>query len=279
MKTNNSAMVNYLRTQGGIMYVELYRITLISGTVLQWTDGHTSINASSGSYTVGPVVERGSTRMKMGFEVDTLGVTFKGPAITINGVGLTQAAVNGVFDGARLELRRCIINSSGTPLFPDFVDFSGRVSVVEPSSTQVRLQVKSDLELLNVQMPRNLYQPNCGRTLFDSGCGVQRATYLKNATVIGGDRSTVITSLPDQAGWFDLGTITFTSGPNAGIVATVKSFAGGIFTLTKPLPYLPSGNIQALPGCDKTRTTCENKFHNLPAFRGFPYVPKPESAR
>lgn len=279
MKSASGSLVTYLRTATAFFVADLWKIILANGTTLYWTSAATTIATSSGTYSAGPVIERGPIRTKVGLEVDSLEVTLKGPAIQILGLAMPQAAGNGALDGARVELRRIVMPTFGDTSKGDFIAFAGRVSTVNPSSTEVRLSIKSDLELLNVQMPRNVYQPGCSRTLFDSGCGKLRAAYQKTATVTGGDRYTVNTSLPDPGGWFDLGVITFTSGPNAGVSRTVKSFQSGTFTLALPLPYAAAGSITAVPGCDKTKSTCQSKFNNLAAFRGFPFVPKPETAR
>ena len=45
--------------------------------------------------------------------------------------------------------------------------FSGRVADVQASRTEAILSVASDLTLLNVMMPRNVYQPARLHALFD----------------------------------------------------------------------------------------------------------------
>lgn len=66
---------------------------------------------------------------------------------------------------------------------------------------------------------------------------------------------------------------------NRGVSRTVLSYASGNFTLTLPLAETPQVGdpVLAFPGCNKTVSTCQNKFGNLVNFRGFPYVPKPET--
>lgn len=279
MRTTDSSLVNYLLNNGGYYLADLYKITLLTGTTLRWTDASAGINAPSGFYSVGPVIERGPISLQLGFEVDTLDVTLKGPDVVVSGTQLCQAALNGVFDGATVEVRRIVMPSFGSSPFTDPLLFSGRVSTVEPSSSAVRLSIKSDLELLNVPMPKNVYQPQCGRTLYDSGCGVPRANYVKTAAVTGGSKTSFSTTLTDPAGWFDMGVVTFTSGPNLGVQRTIKSYSGGTIQVVLPLPFNASGNITVVPGCDRTQGTCFTKFNNIAAFRGFPFVPKPESAR
>ena len=91
--------------------------------------------------------------------------------------------------------------------------------------------------------------------------------------------------LLDDSGFYDLGTIEFTSGVNNGITRTVKSYTKGEFgalssiSLAVPLvtacSYLDTFNIY--PGCNKSLNVCTTKFANTDNFRAEPFVPAPES--
>jgi uncharacterized phage protein (TIGR02218 family) len=52
-----------------------------------------------------------------------------------------------------------------------------------------------------------------------------------------------------------------------------------VITVLQPLPAaVVSGDaFEIYPGCDKTKATCENKFANLIRFRGYPFIPAPET--
>jgi len=87
--------------------------------------------------------------------------------------------------------------------------------------------------------------------------------------------------------WFNLGVITFESGPNAPQSFEIKDWvqSSSQITLFVPLPEIPGvGNaFRIVPGCDKRRTTCRNKFAlagttnyangNVINFRGEPDLP------
>jgi uncharacterized phage protein (TIGR02218 family) len=80
---------------------------------------------------------------------------------------------------------------------------------------------------------------------------------------------------------FQQGSITFTSGVNAGVTATVGSaVASTSLTLLYPLESVPAAGdgFTVYFGCDHTPGTCHSKFNNLANFRGFPYVPPPQMA-
>ena len=86
------------------------------------------------------------------------------------------------------------------------------------------------------------------------------------------------------SGWFSQGQIKFTSGACNGLSRFVSLYtnpgSGGIITVIPPLPVAPSASdtFQALPGCDKQMTTCQQKFGGSYAIRyaGCPYIPTPE---
>lgn len=82
-----------------------------------------------------------------------------------------------------------------------------------------------------------------------------------------------------QVGTFDQGTITFTGGPCAGLSRTIKAGDGSGLTLAYALPQAPAigDPFTAYVGCDKTMATCAGRFNNLAQFRGFPFIPVPET--
>jgi uncharacterized phage protein (TIGR02218 family) len=161
--------------------------------------------------------------------------------------------------------------------------FTGRVAEATPSRDMVVLSVKSDLELLDTPFPRNLYQPGCGHTLFDSGCTLLKGNFANAlTTLIGASPINVSATSARPTAYFDLGTITFTSGALVGQSFSVKSYvlAGstGTFGFAQPLPSAPDAGdtFTAYPGCDKTLATCRAKFNNVAHFRGYPFIPVPE---
>src|SRR3546814_18211015 len=64
--------------------------------------------------------------------------------------------------------------------------FSGRVANVEEvGRSAAMVKVKSDLSLLSVDMPRNVYQASCLNTLFDPICKLNINLFRINAEVTG----------------------------------------------------------------------------------------------
>ncbi len=243
----------------------------------------TGTRAALGPFDSSLPLTRDTTRVVTGLEVDTLTVTFYPTSANLIGsVPFLQAVSRGVLDGADFTLERAFITPDWQSLAGTIIRFQGRISdIPEYGRTAIPVTVKSDLEILNVKMPRNIYQPNCRRTLYDLGCSVNRAAYAVSGTAQSGSTaSMVVCGIAQAAGYFDLGTIEFTSGQNAGVTRTVKSYTSGVFNVVPPLPYAPASGdgFTCYPGCDKLQTTCSAKFNNLINFSGEPFIPAAETA-
>jgi len=211
----------------------------------------------------GPNFERDRTRLVVGIEVDTMQVIIN-PKQTdlLNGVPFLQACRTGALDGAALLVQKCFMASWGDTSAGAVILFGGRVSGMSFSRTQATIDVKSDTELLNVMIPRNVCQPTCLNTLFDAGCGVVKATYQQTGSLqagsVQGSFNTGLANFPD--GWFSLGTILFTTGANAGVMLSIKKQVGAVVTPSIPLLVAPSVGDQfvIVPGCDRRQVTCGN---------------------
>ena len=123
-----------------------------------------------------------------------------------------------------------------------------------------------------------LYSPICRAQLGDERCGVNLPTHQVTGTVssvMSSQRFTDINRI-EAVGYFDLGRVTFTGGANNGLSREVKFFAkGGEFEVVLAFPYaVQQGDAYELVrGCDKTISTCINRYHNALNFRGEPHVP------
>lgn len=283
MKSATSELVTLLSTSRQFLMADLFTFTLVGGTVLRYANCDMDIKVGATVFSSGgPRFVRGRTRVTIGVEVDTLDVTvFADDTHLVNGVPFLQACASGAFDGASLQLERAFMASWGDTSPGTVILFSGRIAEIKISRHEVKLTVRSELELLNIMMPRNLYQPGCMYTLFDAGCGLLKASWGIVGSVISGSTPRIINcTLAQPAGWFTLGSISFTSGPNAGVSRTVKAHVSGQVELSYPLPASPvAGNAFVIyPGCDKMQNTCANKFGNAGRFRAFPFVPVPETS-
>jgi uncharacterized phage protein (TIGR02218 family) len=239
----------------------------------------------------------------IGVQSDELDVRiYPQPTDTLGGTSWEQAVWQGQFDGATVQLERAFMPSWGDTSPGTVVLFAGRVSDLEASRTMVQLKVRSHLDLLNIEMPRRLWQPSCNHVFGGVMCGYDRANG-KNAdgtpTGVGqltfaaaaGSTSTLLLGSP-ATGQYYQGTVSGLSGANTGQRRTITGVVPN--QIGVKLAFLstpaPGDQFQLLPGCDRTLTTCGNVFRNsrvtssgyqpgnAERFGGFLFVPPAENA-
>lgn len=280
MKTASAPLVALLNSSQQFTMADLYAFTLASGAVLCYTPWDTDLVYNGNTYASnGPLIARSQSRTVLGVEVETLDLVINPRSIDLlAGAPFLSATIAGALDGAYLRLDRVFM--SGGSVVGGIINFTGGVSDIIASRTEIKMTVKSDMDLLNVLLPRILFQPGCAHALYDSDCGIVRASVVVNTTVATATTTSVNCSLSQAAGYFDMGYLQFTSGALAGLKRTVKAWIPGNALLLNPLPAAPSpgDGFAIYPGCDKMLQTCKNKFNNLSHFRGFPYIPQPETA-
>ncbi|MDO5606112.1 MAG: DUF2163 domain-containing protein [Paracoccus sp. (in: a-proteobacteria)] len=151
----------------------------------------------------------------------------------------------------------------------------GRVSFVA--------EVRSMAHVLGQTVGR-VFQGSCDAALGDSRCRVTlddpRLKGTGAVVDVIRDRAFTVAGLDQFAsGWFAFGTLTWTSGTNAGRQAEVAlhDAATGITTITlleAPVRAIaPDDAFTVNAGCDKRAETCRAKFANMVNFRGFPHIP------
>lgn len=281
MRAMSAALADLLNSGTRWHVADVYELTPAVGAPVRVTsadvdmlfDGHTWRPA---------VIKRNKVRWALGLEVDTLKLEWTPAAADlVNGVALPKAINAGLLDGARVRVWRIFMATWGDTSAGGVLLFSGRTGQCEADRETCRIPVKSDLELTNIKMPRVSYQPTCAHTVFDAGCGLNGNAWRVATTALSGsNKQQIVTALGEADGYFTLGRVLFSSGANNGLSASIKSHAGGVLTLSAPLVAspLPGDQIFVYPGCDNLESTCLAKFSNKGRFRGWPYVPAPETA-
>jgi len=187
--------------------------------------------------------------------------------------------LDGRWDNAEVELWRV-----------NWTDTSQRVLMRRGAIGQIRrgrlafvAEMRSQAHVLGQTVGR-MFQATCDATLGDARCRVNldAPSFKGTGSVIDmlRDRAFTASGLGGfAAGWFAFGTVTWTSGVNAGRQAEVLShdLVDGIAILTLlEAPVRPIGEGDAFiirAGCDKRIATCHAKFANVANFRGFPHIP------
>jgi uncharacterized phage protein (TIGR02218 family) len=289
MRAASSAVINYINNirpnPDAIAYIaDCYTFTLATGLVLTYTNADVPVTLNGYIYLANSILVNGlKYKCTTGLEVDQQKITISAKTTDTLSAGLPflQAIGQGVLDGAEIQRERVFLNSwSPTDTVNpvgSVILFKGRVGTVDSiGRTSAEITVNSDLVLLDIKMPRRIYSPACQHVLYDSGCGLLKSAFGTNGTVGAGSTQTNI-FWTGAGPNYDQGTITFSSGVNTGISATIKSnVPGSYLILAYPLYVAPStgDEFTAYWGCDHTKTTCQNKFNNLANFLGFPFVPR-----
>lgn len=152
----------------------------------------------------------------------------------------------------------------------------GWLGQVEIRNKQFVAEVRGLAQKLS-QNIGDLYSPLCRAQLGDARCTVNLAAYTVTGTVTAASSQSQLSdsSRSEEAGYFNYGRITFTSGQNNGLSGEVTESRGALLTLALPMPYpIAIGDTYSLQqGCDKTLATCIARYENALNFRGEPHVP------
>lgn len=290
--TTPPALATWLAAARSALVFDAYTLISSVGTTARWIDADfdfTVPDAAPRSFVRGPVFERGSIKQSVGLSVDSLSFRLfpqaRNAPVMFGAQTLLAAAQNGTLRGATLQLERFVFDADNT-YQGRWVEFAGTFAVKNTAGGVIKADALSELNLLDVLMPRELYQSQCKNQVFDTNCGLAKAAWQVTGTVGGlatgalakSQFNSGLTAQP--VGWFDQGTVLFTSGPNAGIKRTVKSSSSGTFVFALPWPNtLGVGQtFIAVPGCNRSLNAggCA-KFANQLRFRGEPFIPQPET--
>ena len=289
MRAATTAVVNYLNARRAdpdaqMFIADCYTFTLRTGLILTYTNADVPIILNGYTYLANSILVDGLIyKCSTGLAVDQQQISISAKSTdTVGGVPILQAIGNGVFDGAEIQRERAFLNSwsNSDTINPigSVILFKGRVGTVDNvGRTSAQITVNSDLVLLDLHMPRNVYSPACQHVLYDSGCTLVKNAFATAGAVGSGSTFTTINWTGALAN-FNQGTILFSSGVNAGVSANIKGSVPGVsLSLSYPIYDLPATGdaFTAYWGCDHTQATCTSKFNNLTNFRGFPYVPTP----
>jgi uncharacterized phage protein (TIGR02218 family) len=160
----------------------------------------------------------------------------------------------------------------------------GNTGEVKVNDCSYVLEFRDSLQI--VQQPQgDVLSKNCRARLGDSKCRVDLTdfTVTGDLSAIASRQVFTDSARTEPEDWFGEGEITITSGANEGYRQKVKTFVGGVFTLSLPLPFdLEVGDeYTAIAGCRKRHdrsldnpdgvSDCIDKFDNILNFQGEPH--------
>lgn len=102
-------------------------------------------------------------------------------------------------------------------------------------------------------------------------------TFLTIGTVVSvTDNQTFVSNdILKESGYYDGGLLYWETGRNAGRFTEIRDQNSGRITTFVRMVFTPQvgDRFVIYPGCDKTLSTCKDKFDNVLNFRGEPHVP------
>lgn len=165
---------------------------------------------------------------------------------------------------------------AGVPMFIGEVSTCNKVGRMSAT-----INVKSDLVKLNVQMPRDLFIPQCKNTWGDgAGCDLVQDDFAVQGTTLAGTTRSIIqaTGYDDT---FSQGKLHIEASDSVTRIRTILKATSTQLELVLPLDFLPDDgtNFVAYPNCRRLFDNC-GLYHASPKekFIGFPFIPVAETA-
>lgn len=285
--------IRFIQGQNRCVMAHLYKFVSQAGAVDYFTDLDTDVIWSNQTWKSGSLrIEGLKRKVGIGLSVDEQSVKiWAAPTDTLWGGNFLTNAQQGALDGALITRYRAVWNLTTGIAANDvaagpmavWVMQTGYMSTIDKGGvSHIELKIKSPLVKLDVNMPRNYYEPGCNWTLFDAGCTLLKASFTVNGTIGPAPSLSILPIVggltqfgADGLGNYVQGRILFTSGANSGFLTLINNNDASNLQLAYPLenPVVAGDTVQFWPGCSKSFNTCKLKFANDPNFRGFDKVP------
>lgn len=129
---------------------------------------------------------------------------------------------------------------------------------------------------LSKTIPRYTYQGLCNHMLYDSKCGVNKASFSYSGTITSANNNKITVSglsASKGSGWAEGGYITNSTESDRRLIVSQD---GDICTILFPFENsfpLVGETLKIYAGCNHTNNTCNSKFNNLDNFGGWPFIP------
>lgn len=166
------------------------------------------------------------------------------------------------------------------------VYWKGRISSHKLKDKIVELVCESIFTSMRRPGIRARFQRNCRHALYAKGCNVDKSSFAttSNLTSFTGLDLVIPGAASQVSGYYNGGIIEFPDGS----FRKIESHSGSSITINRASRFLTDmsqgygrnyglyyGGIAVIlyPGCDRTVSTCKDKFNNLPNQGGFKWIP------
>ena len=202
--------------QGTVRMAELYDVALANGTTYRYTNhgGNITWNAAGDIYTAIPIERRPISGHTDG-SFDTVELM----------VGMIEGELRdkikkNILEAAEITIRLISWDASYAA-DEQIIMFVGQPDV-RFNARALNIHLTSEIDSLNIVVPRDIYQPCCNRYLFDAHCGLIRSSYAYSGTATGGSATTLIDT---NAGI--VYKVDFDAGDSGNPIARSETITGG----------------------------------------------------
>lgn len=143
--------------------------------------------------------------------------------------------------------------------------YTGKITIGRDKFTAELLDLLNQVQQAGMI---DLTSTRCRANLGDEWCTLDLGPYTVSGTLTDGDptgwSAADFVARTEDGGYFNRGTVKFTSGANLDIEREVKDFDSGLWTFQLPFPFpIEAGDTyQAVKGCNGTKAACQD-FDNI----------------
>lgn len=248
--------------------VELYHIWRDGGENWYYTDGDVDIDFGGNTYEVA-ILSRRSVRFNSQLEVQTLEIQ----ASYLEDATLAYISINPV---EILWVSVMKLHRDQSPLESQVI-FLGQIKQVGFQGKKATIKCVGFEHFLKKTIPVWRYQLTCNHDVFNTECGLTKASYKLTTTITLSANGLQLTSSDfglQSDGYYTGGEIVFGDESRA-----ISYHVGNTVNLVYKMYTLSdSDSIDAYPGCDGRAETCRDKYSNIINFLGFPFIPEENPA-
>jgi len=256
----------------------LVKITRIDATEYLYTDHDVTLTIDGDVYEPAPGLQR--LRLESTIDNKVSNQQFNAGWLDFDQSDLRT----GLFDNAQIEVKKC---SWDSPLEGSITTFFGNLGIIQWTEDGF----KADVHSITRKMNRNYgvtTTASCRHRLFDqfdsTSCGA--CTLNKGSNTFTGSIDSVVKdrikfqvtgTFPTTQDYCAFGELVFTSGLNSGLTFELSKHDIGAFSefelMIQTTKTVQAGDtFTVTSGCDKSFTTCINKYSNGLNFGGMPHI-------
>lgn len=277
-KTLPSGLQEHLDS-GATTMVYCWRITRLDAQEFSFTEHDNDLTFDGSTFEAASGFTASSAMSELGFAVDNMSVEGVLNSSSLNEDDLAA----GRFDAAEIELFWVNFEDTNERLLL----MRGTIGEVSRKKTMFTAELRGLSHKLQQKIGR-VYSKYCDVLLGSAECSVNLEDAANKSTgtiasIVNAAQFTTSALTSSVSGFYSLGTISFTSGLNAGLSYAVKvhSYSSSTHTLTlwetPVFTVAVADSFTVYAGCDASFDSCKDKFDNLINFRGFPYIPGSDS--